>query len=127
MAHELYADTEIRQFVCDGDSCTEDSFFKGLTFHQFDEVFHKRTLAVCLVESVLSAPNSYTGVFARNGDTYKFQFTSYGTGVKVGKTKDGVPMLREYGFDDARGEGLSISLYIWNGKEFSYLRDISVK
>jgi hypothetical protein len=127
MAHQLYAHTEMRQFVCASDSCSENAFANGLMFHRFEQVFRGHRLRVCLAEPALTAANSYTGVFAETGGNYKLQFISYGAGVKFEKNGGGVPLLKEYTVTDPRDDYSSVSIYLWNGSHFIYSRDMQMR
>jgi hypothetical protein len=124
MAKRLYADADMQKFVCGSDSCTMDEFENGLQFHQFDEQYHGKKLSVCVIEPTLNATNSYTGVFASKGDDFEFQLISYGTGIKVGVDKAGIPMISEYGFNDPDNPSDSINQYLWNGKAFVFVRNV---
>lgn len=124
MAKRLYEDADMQKFVCGSDSCLMQDFEKGLQFHRYDESFYGRVLSVCLIEPVLSAANSYTGIFAKMRDEFEFQFISYGTGVKVGVDKIGVPMISEYGVSDPGNLDYSVSQYLWNGRIFVFIKSV---
>ncbi|MDR6378452.1 hypothetical protein [Paraburkholderia caledonica] len=127
MARQLYVDTEMRQFVCASDSCSENAFADRLMFHRFEQVFRGHGLRVCLVEPALTAANSYTGVFAETGGNYRLQFISYGAGVKFEKNGRGVPLLKEYAITDHRDDYSSVSIYLWNQSHFIYSRDMQMR
>ncbi|WP_124519028.1 hypothetical protein [Burkholderia stagnalis] len=124
MAKRLYEDINMQKFVCGSDSCSIQDFEGGLQFHQYDESFRGKVLSVCLVEPVLSAANSYTGVFAKMGAGFAFQFISYGTGIKVRAGRGGIPMILEYGVSDPDNLGYSVNQYFWNGSNFIFIKNI---
>ncbi|WP_157661768.1 hypothetical protein [Burkholderia ubonensis] len=124
MAKRLYEDTDMRKFVCGSDSCSMQDFEERVQFHRYDESFRGKILSVCLVEPVLSATNSYTGVFAKIWDGFEFQFISYGTGVKVGIDKMSVPMILEYGISDPDNIDYSVNQYLWNGRFFVFVKNV---
>lgn len=127
MAEKLYADAEMRRFVCGAsDSCSTEDFKVGLQFQEYEEPFHGQVLSVCLVEPTLTAANSYTGVFAKNGE-YEFQFISYGTGIKVQINKAGIPMILEYSASDPDNSGYSLKRYLWNGRAFIFSRAVKIR
>ncbi|WP_148669145.1 hypothetical protein [Burkholderia pyrrocinia] len=127
MAKRLYEDADMQKFVCGSDSCSMQDFERGLQFHQYDESFIGRVLSVCLVEPVFSAANSYTGVFVKRLDEFEFQFISYGTGVKVGVNKNGVPEALEYSVSDPGNLDYSINQYLWNGMVFIFIKNIPLR
>ncbi|WP_153041227.1 hypothetical protein [Paraburkholderia monticola] len=124
MAEKLYADDDMRKFACAADSCSKQEFEQALQFNRYEQSFHGKKLQVCLVEPTLSATNSYTGVFVTQGNDFEFQFISYGTGVKVGVNKVGVPMIIEGGFSDPDNPDNSVNQYLWNGSAFIFSRNV---
>jgi hypothetical protein len=124
MSERLYADADMRKFVCENDSCSALQFENELQFHQIDEQYQGAKLSVCVIEPTLNAANSYTGVFASKGGDFEFQLISYGTGVKVGVDKTGIPMISEYSFSDPDNPGDSINQYLWNGRAFVFVRNV---
>jgi hypothetical protein len=125
MAEKLYADADMQKFVCGSeDSCSMQEFKDGLHFNQYEESFHGKKILVCLVEPTLNARNSYVGIFAAKGGDFEFQFISYGTGVKIGVNKSGVPMIAEYSFFDQDNPDYSINKYLWNGMRFVFPRNV---
>jgi hypothetical protein len=89
MANQLFSDDDMRAFVCASDTCTKEKFLSGITFHKFEVSAHGLPVEICLVEPLLSATNSYTGVFAEYRGDWDFQFISYGAGIKVTKSNAG--------------------------------------
>ena len=124
MAAKLYMDADMRKFVCASDSCSIEDFKGGLRFTEYRELFHENALSVCLIEPVLIAANSYTGVFMGKNGKYEFQFISYGSGVKVAVNEAGVPMVIEYSFSDPENPDYSLDQYLWNGQAFIFSRTV---
>lgn len=125
MAVKLYADAEMQRFVCGAsDSCSMDDFKARLQFRKYKKPFHGSVLSVCLVESTLTATNSFTGVFAKKNGEYAFQFISYGTGVKVQVNRAGIPMVLEYSVVDPNYPDYSLNQYLWNGQAFIFSRTV---
>jgi hypothetical protein len=126
MAKRLYADPDMRKFICAGESCSTQDFRRRLQFRKYAERYHGRTLPICVIEPTLSATNSYTGVFASEGDGFQFQLISYGTGIKIGADNDGTPSIFEYSFDDPDNPDNSFNQYLWNGKAFVFVKNVSL-
>lgn len=126
MAKRLYADVDMRKFVCAKDLCSIDEFKIGVKFHRYDERYHKNKIVVCIVEPVLSAANSYAGIFVNKGGDFELQFISYGTGVKVGVNGAGIPMIFEYGFGDPDNPDNVVNQYLWNGESFVFIRSVKL-
>ncbi|MCG5071902.1 hypothetical protein [Paraburkholderia tagetis] len=118
MAERLHADIDMQKFVCAADSCPISEFEKGLKFYKYKESFRGKVILICVIESALNAKNSYTGIFAAKSGEFEFQFISYGSGIKVGANKAGVPMIMEYGVSDPDGSEYSLNQYLWNGEGF---------
>lgn len=124
MARRLYESADMRRFVCGDNPCALRDFEGGLLFERYDQPYRATTVSVCLITPKLIATNSYTGVFAGTGGHFAFQYTSYGTGVKVGVTKNGVPMISEGGHYDPNDDHDSINQYVWNGEYFVFSRSV---
>ncbi|HEY1995610.1 hypothetical protein [Paraburkholderia sp.] len=114
----------MQKFVCASDSCSKQEFEKALHFKWYERSFRGKKLQVCLVEPILSATNSYTGIFVAQGGDFEFQFISYGTGIKVGVDKTGAPMIIEYSVNDPDNPDNSIDQYVWNGSAFVFSRNV---
>jgi len=121
MAEVLYANTEMRNFVCASNLCELKKFREGLQFHLYKKEFQGGILSVCLVEPVLSAANIYTGVFATAGGDYELQLISYGTGIKLHNSKCEGPVMMEYGVSDPDGHEYSVDKYLWRGSGFIFV------
>jgi hypothetical protein len=122
MANQLFSDDDMRAFVCASDTCTKEKFLSGITFHKFEVSAHGLPVEICLVEPLLSATNSYTGVFAEYRGDWDFQFISYGAGIKVTKSNAGLPMLQEYGVIDSEDSNSTVTFYIWDGAKFVFIK-----
>lgn len=120
MAEKLYTNSDMQKFVCASDFCPLHEFKDGLQFHEYDKSFHGKIISVCLVEPVLSATNSYTGIFANKSGEFEFQFISYGSGVEVGTNKAGTPTITEYSVNDPNNPYHSSNQYLWNGTTFIF-------
>jgi hypothetical protein len=107
MAETLFSDSGMQKFVCASDFCTMHEFKEGLQFHEYGESYHWETISVCLVEPVLSATNSYTGIFVSKNGEFKSQFISYGSGVEVSTSKTGIPTITEYSVSDTDNQHYS--------------------
>lgn len=125
MATRLYTDVDMQKFVCGSDACTFSEFESGLKFSEYNKLYKGKVISVCLVVPKLSATNSYTGVFVSKSSDLVFQMISYGTGIKVGAAKNGVPMISEGGVNDSDNPDYSINQYLWNGAGFIFSRTVN--
>lgn len=124
MATRLYSGVDMPKFVCGADACTFAEFESGLQFSVYDESYKGKVISVCLVAPKLSSTNSYTGVFVSKGSDLIFQMISFGTGIKVGASKNGVPMISEGSVDDPDNPDYSVNQYLWNGGGFIFSRTV---
>lgn len=124
MSNALYKDVGMRAFVCAADNCSIDEFFSKVKFEGHIESYKGVRVDVCLVAPILTARNSYVGIFAKNKNIFNFQFISFGTGILVKESEGGLPILIEGGDYDPSGDDNYNNLYLWDGSNFIFKKQM---
>ena len=78
----LFNDQEFRNFVCDDEMCGKDEFGNSLEYRP-PYLLSSPKKRLCIVEPIRKATNYYFGIFSFDESTIIFQFTFFGSDLKV--------------------------------------------